>query len=343
MCFKIYYSNELYKNVIKKNSARAVSLDIISGYASPNIIKQVLTDYSHLTINLYIGMALEGISLNDHKSFVELMDDFPQLNVFYKIKYPLTHIKLYQFEFSDKEFIKYVGSANFSKAGFNYNQEILLESIEDFSELFEGIDEASMLCTNEEIERFILFYNDKNDDIITNSQEKPNEVVEEIPHETYRTPKQLSNNNTWIRYRNLKIRRFSSLADADFRIPIIIKKDIFQEDKGINAWVRNEIPYLRQSNKFPFTDYFPLENEFKIVTDAKETFTGKLIQGKPTQMELYPNIYEYLKKKLALHEHRPIEYEDLLKNNLLEIWGAKISNDSYYFDFSPKNADKRRY
>jgi hypothetical protein len=122
----------------------------------------------------------------------------------------------------------------------------------------------------------------------------------------------------------------------------MLETDIFQEDKGINAWVRNQIPYLRQSNKFPFTEYFPLETEFKILTDTKEIFTGKLTQGKPTQMELYPNVYEYLRNKLSLNEHSPINYKDLMQNNLLEIWGSELEDGSYYFDFSPKNVDRRR-
>lgn len=286
-------------------------------------------------------MALEGLSIKDHKDYIDLMKRYEQLKIYYKIKYPLTHIKLYKFDFHNKKPIKYIGSANFSKSGFFHNQEILLKTEENFAELFNMIKDGSLLCTSDDIKRHIIFYEEDKKEPLVNPKKKDKETLTKIRPEN----DQLSTkpNNTYIKYKNIIIKRFEYAADADFKIPIIIKNDKLQDDKGINAWIRNQTPYLRQSNKFPFTNYFPSKKEFKIITDTNEVLTGKLTEEKPTQLELYPNIYEYLKRKLSLIEHRPITYKDLSRNNLLEIWVTKIDEETYYFDFSPKNVDRRRY
>lgn len=309
------------------------------------MVQQVLKDYPDLKVKLYIGMALEGISINDHKKYIELMENYEQLNVYYKIKYPLTHIKLYEFELLNKQSVKYIGSANFSKAGFLHNQELLLKTKENFDALFNEIDEASLLCTTDEIDKHIIFFNEEKVDSIMASTDEKNETPAEGSSaftDKYTNTKN-KKNNTYIKYNNLSIRRFKHAADADFRIPTILKHDIIQDDKGINAWVRNQTPYLRQYNKFPFTEYFPVDTEFTIITDKGEEFKGKLTEGKPTQLEIYPNVYEYFRKKLSITERRPIEYIELFENDLLEIWVTKMGEEIYYFDFSPKNVDRRRF
>lgn len=335
MCFKIYYLKDLYFNILKKNAQDAIALNIISGYASPRIVEQVINDFPNLKIRLFIGMALEGISRTDHDSYTKLMDKHSQLKIYYKIQYPLTHIKLYQFEMPDDRNVSYVGSANFSKAGFDHNQEILVKSEYNFTELFKEVLEGSLLCDEDTIFKYIIFYTEENDILMADPGEGYTIGNENIDKGTKDKGnlKYNSRSTDYIKYKNMRISRFKFAADADFKIPIMIEKDSFQDNKGINAWVRNQAPYLRQSNKYPFNQYFPLEEEFKILTDSGEVFTGQLTRGRSTQLELYPNIYGYIRSKLSLNEHRPIKYEDLMKSNLLEIWGSEIEKGIYYFDF----------
>lgn len=327
----------MYENIISKNASDSTSLAVISGYTSPSILRRIISDFPTLKITLYIGMALEGISIHDHSEYMQLMENNPQLTVYYKIKYPLNHMKIYQFATNDHATKKFVGSANLSNAGFEYNQEILLQTDSDFTHLFKETHLKSMLCTDEKIKQHILFYDDEKAVNIPSSTP----VVLKDDDQTDEKTNQGGIKETYALYKKFAIRSMKYASEADFIIPILLENDVFQMDKGINAWVRNQTPHLRQSPKYPFRQYFPINTEFNILTESGENLVGKLSKGKTTQLEIYPSIYEYLKRKLSLQEHRPIEYADLLQFDMVEIWGIKMDENQYYFDFSPKNVVRR--
>lgn len=332
----MYYINNLYQEVFRRNAKSSVELNIIAGYASSNLLQQFHEEFPNLRINLYIGMALEGISHKDHLRYIELVKDSQRsLNIFYKNEYPLNHIKLYDFELQNKQHIVFIGSANFSDAGLKYNQEILTETSDDFASLFRDIHNSSISCDNDDVEKYIRFYLEEEESIdVVKEPEEINDV-----HHT--SPTIMEEPMTHIPYKKRMIRRSNRASEVDFRIPIILDNDFSPDNRGVNAWVRDKYPYLTQSNSFPFSKTFPLDQEFIIITDTGEKFHGWLNSINDNQMYISPSIYEYLRRILNINERRPINLNDLRKHYITEIWGDRIDDGVYLFDFSPKRVDRR--
>lgn len=67
----LIYEN-LYDNIIAKNADRYSHLRVITGYSSGNFVHRVLNDFPNLKIELYLGMAMQGISNRDHKAYREI-------------------------------------------------------------------------------------------------------------------------------------------------------------------------------------------------------------------------------------------------------------------------------
>ena len=107
------FNNDLYKKIICKEASRFNYLRIISGYGSADFLRRVNRDFPELQIDLFIGMYKEGFSINSHKKFIEIMTEYPDVQVYYQYEGKSTHIKL--IEFSDKmKRSTYVGSDNFT-------------------------------------------------------------------------------------------------------------------------------------------------------------------------------------------------------------------------------------
>lgn len=333
----MYFIDNLYENIFERNLPRTSELNIISGYASPQILYKTIKKYPNIRMNLFIGMALEGISYDDHKMYIALTKLCPTLKIYYKVNYPLNHIKLYSFFMNDNSTKNYIGSANFSEAGLLHNEELIIESSDNFQKLFKKIELKSLPINHEDIKKYITFY-DKDNNLIDIDEEDTEELSETSK---VLDPSEENKNAPYTPPRKRLIRRFKYAHQADLKIPIILQENIQPNNRGINAWMRQQIPYLEQSTNYIFSRYFPLDTEFDIITDLEESLKGKINSVNDNRMMISPNIYEYLRRRLNLYEHREITIGDLVKYGTEEIWVEKLKDKQYFFDFSPKNDRKR--
>ena len=294
------------------------------------MVEFFLSKYSKINrLTLIIGMALEGISLENHKRYSDLMNKYSNVQIYYKVKMPLTHIKLYEFLFEDSK-RSFVGSANFSEAGLFNNEELLVESKSSYTSLFDEVLKKSLICTDNNIRKYIKLYEEVSEEIPLISQSVDSRV--DFNNTTYPSNIQRSTVKN-----NSLVRSYKAARDAEFRIPIIYKDDSLAYRKGINAWVKKQDAYLEQSTNYIFSRHFPLDREFKVITEKNEMFTGTINSWTNNRLLLEPDIYTYLCARLGIKIGKPLSYEDLDNYGATEIWGEKIEEGIYFFDFSPRN------
>lgn len=132
------------------------TVQILSGYASPEFLVFILNKFPNLSIDLTIGMiSKDKIFKSNHSAFVDLMSRYPKLTVSYVTSPQPNHSKIYHWLHSQTNETKtFVGSANFSINGFLINQETMLQSnevtIQDLS-----TNLSTTLCTSEEATSFV--------------------------------------------------------------------------------------------------------------------------------------------------------------------------------------------
>lgn len=146
--------DNIYSNLLENNAKKYNQLDIITGYSSPIFIQKVMTDFPNLSINIWIGMIQDGIKFEDHQMYQKLAHQ-KNVNIYYQIDDKKTHQKVYRFS-NETSQISFVGSANFSEAGFVSKQrEILISTVEDLTEIFDEMKKKSKICTDENINNVI--------------------------------------------------------------------------------------------------------------------------------------------------------------------------------------------
>ncbi|MEC6749230.1 restriction endonuclease PLD domain-containing protein [Marinilactibacillus sp. XAAS-LB27] len=326
--------NNLYENMIEKNSVASNELKVITGYGSANFVKRVLLDFSDLKVTLFIGMSLEGISQNNHKNFLLLSEEFQgRLEVYYQINKPNTHIKLYSWYYKRYNIINYAGSANFTENGFFNNKEILISFNDSVENVFEEQKKNSLLCNDVRISEFIDFYDDESieqEDVSSEDSTDENLLTIRVEEQTVVKTKVPSTR--------------SLLGDKriidKFTIPILLKTETSSATTGINAWNRGkQQPYLKQSPNYPFSKYFPLDKKIRFITDDNKILVGIIRGSKDKQLEFDPNIYEYIAERIGLYEKRPIIFKDLVHYGESNVVISKITDTEYLFDFqkSEKN------
>ncbi|MGY4105530.1 restriction endonuclease PLD domain-containing protein [Ignavigranum ruoffiae] len=314
------YSNNLFNSLFIQNQD-ALQCNIITGYASPNMIYKILNKTNINQLNVYIGMALEGISIEDHHNFQRLADKYKnRIHIYYKTTYPLNHMKLYEFVLDNKNRKCYAGSANLTQNGFKRNQELLVDFDDNTDLYINEIKMNSMNCLSENIGDYITFYlnepfKDKELSEVTLDQEKlPQYINRYYKSEQYEFLRRVPN------YYQIKI-------------PVLMTDKYQAKTRGINAWVRGQFPYLSEYNTYSFHSYFPLNKKFKIITDFGEELYGFIDGYETDKLHIYPNVYEYLRNRLGIREHRVISYEDIIQVGSNNILVYKENDEMYYFNF----------
>ena len=132
-------------------------LKILSGYASAAYLKKIIEKYKDIHIDLIIGMAKkDGIPLKDHLLFQQLMNDYETINVYYQTSTVPTHRKIYAWCSNGIVQAGFVGSANFSFAGFErHNEQLITYNYDDLLHAFDDID--YLACTDSAINQHINF------------------------------------------------------------------------------------------------------------------------------------------------------------------------------------------
>lgn len=122
------YTAYLYNQIIKTSAKHFEYLRVITGYCSGNFLKRIYTDFPNLSIDVYIGMAQNGISYSDFQIYKELTRK-SQIKVFFHVSGPNNHQKI--IEFKNPGRIAFIGSANFSENGFGLSQNEIVAEVKD--------------------------------------------------------------------------------------------------------------------------------------------------------------------------------------------------------------------
>lgn len=322
------FEEDLYEEIILKNSKKYSKLKIVSGYASSTFLKRVLDDVGKIIVELYIGMSQEGISYTNHQNFQKLSCSNENVNVYYQYSGYPTHIKLYEF-YGVSNSISFVGSANFSENGFSHNNELLIEANEDFSTLFQRQHEKSISCTDTKVEDFINFYDDDYLELIPNKNEKP--IKDNINRTRNYINNDFNDNKDPIRRKifnfnkSFKVRPHSS----GIILPIVTDKvaNASWKSTGINSVLINKDSNLIKSNKHSLKDLFP-NDEFNIIAFDGKSYIAKLKGKFNRELHLENwNFYDEIAKMIGLEENRPIKHEDL----------NKLGFTSFYFEKKEEN------
>lgn len=323
--------NNLYNLVIYRNAKRFNKLRIISGYSSSSFLKRVVKDFPELEIELYIGMMLEGISIENHQQYQNIVNNNERVNVYYQVVGIPNHMKLYEFINTYDEKKIFIGSANFSENGFMNQKEILGEVNSNVDELFSKQSSNSLLCTDKNIEEYITIIQDNDNNYIYK-----NKIKDRIDYKN--KPKLMSRVDFLRRFRSIKN---SYLDEFDFRIVQPKDVDVNWNQTGINSRGMYSNPVLKQTNtSIEFQDLFPVNNEFKIYTDDSFVFTAKL--GGNFNREIHfldINIYQYFKNRINLKENRPISFDDLKNHDSSRAYFTRLNENEYFVEFKNKSYD----
>lgn len=141
------YTENLYSEIILKNRKKIEKFRIITGYSSGTFIEKVLRDCHNVTIELYIGMALQGIGKVDHLKYLK-MSTRKNVKIYYVYKLPQVHQKIIEVYNRTGEKITYVGSANFSENGFGKQMELLTTVSDNLENIFESVQQRAILCND---------------------------------------------------------------------------------------------------------------------------------------------------------------------------------------------------
>lgn len=149
---------DLYNNIIAENAEKHSKLRIITGYSSGNFVNRVLSDFPNLSIEMYVGMALQGVSQRDHDLYRKISDN-GMGEIYYVDRLPMVHQKILEFyDGQEAQNIGFVGSANFSYSGFMKQREVMASIDEPLNDLFGLVRKQSGLCLSNTL-RNIPFMN----------------------------------------------------------------------------------------------------------------------------------------------------------------------------------------
>lgn len=304
------------------------------GYASSSFLLKILEMYPDLNLELYIGMAKEGINESDHTHYKSLSQHF-NVKVYYQIR-PInekqhTHLKAYTF-FSKDKAETYVGSANFSENGFIYNRELLTKIDDDFESERVAQREASILCTDPAVDNNIKFYVNKKD-------RKDSEQDSLISGSLMMTEEE-NNQNT-----QEKVKSKISLKDFYHRQNIIYL-DTFEVTIAFNrkfnsAWFRRGIneklhgnrSYLGHSPQDKLHNLFPEDKILKFFTDDGLELTAEM--SGPYNRYLYlvkEDWYDYIVNRIGIHYGVPIANEDLQLIGQDKLKFTRLNEDEYFME-----------
>lgn len=323
-------NTDLYKNIIENELEKASELHVISGYASANFLSNIVDEFPHVNITLFIGMYREGISKKDHEIYKNLTLKFESINVYYQIEGPPTHMKLLEF-ISTTERTTYIGSANFTDNGFKNNRELMVKGSEYTGSLFRDQRNKSMICTSHEINNYINFYDEKENinlevDTEIESYDSMNVVNENIEKE-YVIRKRNIRNIPNIRT-NINERYYDK-----FSIEIVLNKESNPrwDTTGINRLFDDKIPSLCDTPRLPFYKLFPEDTIFDIHADDGNHYKAKLTGITNRDLILVNgNFYEYVKNKAGIEEYKPISRPDLESVNMTKINFERIDKNVYF-------------
>lgn len=310
------YISDLYKKIIIANKENATKLRVCSGYSSSDFVKKVLEECPDLFIELFLGMTPQGMSLKNHLSFLELIEENEdRLKVWYQIEEVPTHIKCYTYYENDVEIVSYIGSANFTFNGFIHWREMLSSSKESLSKLYFEQEKISKLATFEFISDYVQFYED---DV----------VIEEETEEMISTVQDSSEIVDQIFY--------ASKSPYKYRETLSIIPERFPswKRKGINAFFNEEIESVSQTALVQFDTIFPMDRIFEVRTSDGKKFESYVDSSYSIKkMTFQPSLFKYISGRIDHDINNYLTRDILIKNKMNEIRFKKLQDDSFLMLF----------
>lgn len=326
--------SSLFQEVFESNLKKYKSVRIVSGYASASFLEDLLKINNDLKVDLYIGMTHEGISIQNHELFKKMSEKLNNVKVYYQVKGKPTHIKLYEF-YNGIDKCQYVGSANFSENGFYKNNELLVETYLNTQDIFNLQNENSLSCLDENIESYILFYEENvekiKDDLSQEPEKVGNEDIDDLDvTNTQIDDDKLENETTITKIKKFNLKNNITKPIRNFMLPIVTDKkaNLLWHKVGINNIFSNGDPCLVRSNQRSLKDILP--TSFKIQMYDGKTYDANLKGkfGKELHIEGW-NLYSEIAKIIGLTEKRPINHEDLLKLGFSDFYLVKKEEGFY--------------
>lgn len=331
---KAYY-NDLYNNVLLKYLNKHNKLKLITGFSSSSFLKRLLEDVPNAELEIYIGMSRDGIPRRDHETYLDIVSKNNSIKIYYQIKGVPNHMKLYSFESTnDGDNIVFIGSANFSENGFLKYQEILGTIDLNISDIFETQRLNSLKCNDLMIEQYIKLVKDENlEGPVQDDEHVDDNQVYEASNISRK--KIISHKDFLSQFRRIEYRYY-----REFNFPIVYPKerDSNWYRTGINSWIDNKKPVLKQNTvNIEFENVFPI-NDFKIYTDDEMVFTAYI--GGRFNREIHfkdINIYKYIIQRLHIDKKGPISYLDLKERNFSHVFFTRLNKREYFVSFKNKS------
>lgn len=302
------YTQNLYYELLVPLMKKYKRLKILSGYSSSSFLKKVINENPNISIELYIGMAQEGINKVDHEVYKSLSTE--KIKIYYNVSDMLNHMKIYEF-CDDAKCYSLVGSANFSENGFLFNEEILVQVTENLTSVFDQHKQNYLICTHDNIANYVHFYKKT-----TKLNREENLML-------------VSLNDLKDKIENRYFNRFSLKVVAQNNVDVNWAKD------GINRFPFNGKPaVVKQPMSMNFFNYFPTDKEFIIYTYDGEKIYATLDGDFKREIHFKNfNFYNYLKSKLNIKSDKVISHEMLEMYNKETMYMVRLNENEYYMSF----------
>ncbi|MBF7056607.1 NgoFVII family restriction endonuclease [Weissella confusa] len=311
------FSDNLIEKVLIPNLEQADSFKVLSGFVSANFLNEIVKLYPDVNFNIYIGMANQGITFSELTGFRQIAER-NNVSVFLQQNEPSTHIKAYEWRFSDGTSRTMTGSANFSTNGFLKFHEILVDADFDIDQL---IDESGS---------FIDVLDPDAIDLATNSPMPPENKDGETDSENVLLKFWLeqhvsaTSQTEYVKlFRNL---RRENRYNSAINVPV---SSFLENSEGRQT-------LQAKAGRTKDMELFPEDVTFRVLADDGTQFLMKRtgLFGRQITPERF-NLGRYLKKRLGISE------SDKITEEVLEYYGRTTirfyaTNDIQMFllDFS---------
>lgn len=325
----IIYS-ELYSRLFSELAQSNRELDIISGYASPTFFRNVLSEFPHLKVRLFIGMSDEGISINSHLKYKEIQEN-SNSSIYYQSNKingaQPNHIKAYKFSNGDASRV-FIGSANFTENGFFNNREILTEISDNLSDLFEDQMVNSVSCLDPDITNFVTFTIAER--MISNKFEESPLELPTLGKHRIKYPK-LGGHNATDKF-HLYRERIDTRYHKYFKVRIALNSTLNSRwtSTGINGALSSEPSVLKYSPEGYLYDLFPTNTIITLYTDDDKILKGRLVGNFGKDLALVDETwYDYAVNRLGIDFGIPLSNENLSQLKCASFEFERINESEY--------------
>lgn len=302
----------------------ADTLLVLSSYASPNMASWYMEQLCKrrtkpIDISLVVGMtAYDGISVPAHRGFLSLHNRHiagsdKSFRCNYICENPPEHSNLYIWLKHEQPELAFTGSADFTQAAFLSSRKEIMQicSPTDAYDYYLKAESRSCICNHSEIDDMIIIRN--NHPILDNETELRGGI--------------------------------SCGSVESVQLSLLTDKGIVAKTSGLNWGQRkgrnhNEA-YIRIPIETARRGFFSTNCHFMALTDDGHTLILRVEQqgNKALTTPLNNSLLgEYFRTRLNLSNGQLIARDDLEKHGRTDVVFAKIDDELFYMDFSPRKA-----